>query len=131
VTSQSEAVRLLGNAGVQVTQATVSRDLDDLAAVRVRDGKGVRYGFIEAPSYGASLGQVLRAYVIGKVASGSLAVLHTPPGHADVVAAALDRAHLAGVLGTVAGDDTLFICGDEATQGVGVISILEKVERNR
>lgn len=130
VTSQSEAVRLLAETGVKVTQATVSRDLDELGAVRVRSGGAAHYVLLDdIPAFGAPLSQVLRDFVVAKEASGNLAVLRTPPGHANVVAAALDRATLEGVLGTVAGDDTLFVCGDEDTRGRGVLKILEKIER--
>lgn len=128
VTSQSQAVRLLADHGIRATQATVSRDLDDIGAVRVRDFDGFRYGLVDqqgASAYGAPLGRVLRDFVVSAVASGNLAVLHTPPGHASVVAAALDRAALAGIVGTIAGDDTLFVCGDESVRGTGVLKILD------
>lgn len=130
VTSQTRAVDLLAELGITATQATVSRDLDEIGAVRTRQHGGFRYGLGErngASAYGAPLAQVLREFVVSAVASGNLAVLHTPPGHASVVAAALDRAALDAIVGTIAGDDTLFVCGDESVGGGGVIGILEAV----
>lgn len=124
--SQADAVVQLAAVGITATQATVSRDLEALGAARVRTPDGVRYALADTPSaFGAPLPLVLRQYVVSGAASGPLAVLRTPPGHASVVAAALDRAQLDGVLGTVAGDDTLFVCGDERTGGAGVLALLE------
>jgi transcriptional regulator of arginine metabolism len=126
VGSQADAVVQLAAVGITATQATVSRDLEALGAARVRTAEGVRYALPDAPSaFGAPLKVVLRDYVVSGEASGPLAVLRTPPGHASVVAAALDRAQLDGVLGTVAGDDTLFVCGDDRTGGAGVLALLE------
>lgn len=128
VTSQAQAVRLLAGSGIRATQATVSRDLDELGAVRIRDVDGFRYGLADqqgGSAFGAPLAQVLREYVVSAVASGNLAVLRTPPGHASVVAAALDRAALLGIVGTIAGDDTLFVCGAEDVRGTGVLELLE------
>lgn len=128
VSSQSRAVELLADRDITATQATVSRDLDELGAVRVRGPGGTRYALAaEASPYGVSLGRVLKEFVVEAAASGAIAVLRTPPGHASMVAAALDRARLGGVLGTVAGDDTLFVCGDEATGGTGVLDLLEQI----
>lgn len=127
VTSQAQAVRLLAGRGIRATQATVSRDLEEIGAVRVRDAGGLRYGLADeemASAFGAPLSQVLRDYVVSADASGNLAVLRTPPGHASVVAAALDRAALGGIVGTIAGDDTLFVCGAEDVRGTGVLEIL-------
>lgn len=132
VTSQAQAVRLLADSGIRATQATVSRDLDEIGAVRVRGADGFRYGLADqqgASAFGAPLAQVLREYVVSAVASGNLAVIRTPPGHASVVAAALDRASLPGIVGTIAGDDTLFVCGAEDVGGVGVLQILETAGR--
>lgn len=134
VTSQSQAVELLAGLGIHSTQATVSRDLDDIGAIRIRRPDGYRYGLGDrrgASAYGAPLSQVLHEYVVSAVASGNLAVLHTPPGHAGVVAAALDRAALEGIVGTIAGDDTLFVCGADGVGGTGVLEILEAASSRR
>ena len=91
VASQLAAVELLKESSFDVTQATVSRDLEELGAVKVKDGFGdnvsTRYAILDtAPGYGASLSQVIRQFVVGKAISGNLLVLRTPPGHANAVA---------------------------------------------
>lgn len=130
IDSQQSAVELLRQKGIRATQATVSRDLDELGAVKVREASGVKYATMaQASQYGASLVQVLRDFVIHRQPSGNMIVLRTPPGHANVVAAALDRSHLEGVLGIVAGDDTLFLCVDERLGGATVLQMIEKLER--
>ena len=112
VASQGDAVSLLEKAGMKATQATVSRDLEELGAIRVRHLDGIRYSIAEDSSqtFGAPLKQVIREYVISNACSGNIIVLKTPPGHASVVAAAFDRAPTKSVIGTIAGDDTIFLC---------------------
>jgi transcriptional regulator of arginine metabolism len=114
VASQEQLVDLLGTEGVRSTQATVSRDLADLGAIRVRAGDGESvYAIPELPSDQRApsdhLRRVLGEWVVDVARSGDLVVLRTPPGSAHVVGSALDRADLADVLGTVAGDDTLIV----------------------
>lgn len=130
IDSQATAVKLLADRGIEATQATVSRDLDELGAVKVKTTKGVTYAISAQNSqYGASLVQVLREYVVRKQASGNMIVMHTPPGHANVVAAAMDRSGLEGVLGVVAGDDTLFVCVDDRLGAKTVLEMIERQER--
>ena len=114
VTSQPQLVELLSSDGLTATQATVSRDLDDLGAVKVRlPGGDLAYAIPEyeperlAPQ--DHLRRVLSEWVAEVNHSGNLVVLRTPPGCAHVVASALDRSGTAGLLGTVAGDDTLIV----------------------
>lgn len=112
VTSQHQLVKLLRASGFASTQATVSRDLDELGAVKIRrDGKVV-YALPSDDSrapVGDSLRKVLNEYVLDMESTGNLVVIKTPPGHAGMVAAALDRAAMDGMAGTVAGDDTIFV----------------------
>jgi transcriptional regulator of arginine metabolism len=129
VTSQPQLVELLGGEGISATQATVSRDLDDLGAVKVRvPGGDTVYAIPEyeparlAPE--DHLRRVLGEWVAEVRSSGNLVVLRTPPGCAHVVASALDRASLAGLLGTVAGDDTLLCVADEQLGGPELASFL-------
>ena len=110
VASQSDAVSLLEKAGLQATQATVSRDLEEVGAVRERGRYRIPAG---SSQYGAPRAQVFREFVINSLVSGNMIVFRTPPGHAGVVAAALDRNPIKGVLGSIAGDDTVFVCTDE------------------
>lgn len=112
VTSQPQLIELLAAEGIEATQATVSRDLDDIGAVKVRVPSGnTVYAIPEfAPDRLApaeQLRRVLGEWVADVANSGNIVVLRTPPGCAHVVASALDRSRLDGLLGTVAGDDTL------------------------
>lgn len=122
VTSQAHLVDLLGAEGVAATQATVSRDLDDLGAIKVRvPGGATVYAVPEfVPERVAPLDQLRRVmgeWVADVTHSGHLVVVRTPPGCAHVVASALDRSGLEGLLGTVAGDDTMLCVATEAVGG--------------
>ncbi len=118
VASQERLVDLLAGAGVTATQATVSRDLDDLGAIKVRsaDNESV-YAIPALPKDQRApddhLRRVFGDWVVEVAVSVNLVVLRTPPGSAHVVGSALDRAGLTGVLGTVAGDDTLIVVAAE------------------
>ncbi len=122
VASQEQLVELLAAEGVAATQATVSRDLDDLGAIKVRslENESV-YAIPELPKDQRApddhLRRVFGDWVVEVEASANLVVLRTPPGSAHVVGSALDRARLAGVLGTVAGDDTLIVVAAERAGG--------------
>jgi transcriptional regulator of arginine metabolism len=117
VASQTELGRLLAADGVAVTQATVSRDLDELGAVKTRTAAGMAYTVPEenAPRGGtaeavdARLGRLLEELLVSAEPTGETVVLRTPPGGAHLLAAALDRAGLPEVAGTVAGDDTVLL----------------------
>jgi transcriptional regulator of arginine metabolism len=121
VRSQTELAELLAADGVQVTQATLSRDLEELGAVKVsgaylipEDGKRPLRDAEQAP---ARLIRLLRELLTGVDASGNMAVLRTPPGAAQFLASALDRSGLPEVVGTIAGDDTILVVAREATGG--------------
>lgn len=115
VGSQSELAKLVGG----VTQATLSRDLEELGAIKARTRSGdVVYRLPEEPpANGAWLERMLREFAVDIEASGNLVVLKTPPGGAGPVARALDGAGVNGVLGTVAGDDTILIICRQGTSG--------------
>ena len=122
VTNQAQLVDLLAAEGVVATQATVSRDLDDLGAIKVRvPGGETVYAIPELPKDQRApedhLRRVFGDWVVEVAHSANLVVLRTPPGSAHVVASALDRAGLADVIGTVAGDDTLLVIVDERVGG--------------
>lgn len=128
VTSQPQLVGLLAGEGVIATQATVSRDLEELGAVKVRipGVEGQVYAIAELPKDHAvpvdHLRRVLGEWVVDVAASCNLVVLRTPPGSAHVVASALDRTGLPGVLGTIAGDDTVLVVASEQAGGTAVAS---------
>jgi transcriptional regulator of arginine metabolism len=129
VTSQAQLVELLGADGVSATQATVSRDLEDLGAIKVRvPGGETVYAIPELPRAQVApedhLRRVLGEWAADVVSSGNLVVVRTPPGSAHVVASALDRAGIADIVGTVAGDDTLLVVAAEHAGGTNVATML-------
>jgi transcriptional regulator of arginine metabolism len=129
VSSQAQLVELLSADGIMATQATVSRDLEELGAVKVRiPGGTTAYAVPEHAKEGRApddhLRRVMGEFVVDVAWSGNIAILRTPPGSAHVVASALDRAVLANVLGTVAGDDTIIAVCAEGTGGAAVAAEL-------
>jgi transcriptional regulator of arginine metabolism len=132
VTSQPNLLELLALHGVRATQATVSRDLDELGAVKVRlPGGDAVYAIPEHPHERFApleqLRRVMGEWVADVRHSGNLVVVRTPPGCAHVVGSALDRSGLSGLLGTVAGDDTLLCVADQRTGGAGLARRLEQL----
>lgn len=122
VHNQARLVELLAAEGVEATQATVSRDLEDLGAIKVRvPGSESVYAVPDLPAEQVApedhLRRVFGEWVVEVAHSANLVVLRTPPGSAHVVASALDRAGVTGVVGTVAGDDTLVVVVDEGVGG--------------
>lgn len=122
VTSQAHLVELLAADGTEVNVSTVSRDLEELGAIKVRiPGGETAYAIPEMPKEQVApedhLRRVLGDWVVELSRSGDLVVLRTPPGSAHVVGSAIDRAGLPEVLGSIAGDDTLLLvtaegCGE-------------------
>jgi transcriptional regulator of arginine metabolism len=125
VTSQAHLVDLLASDGIVATQATVSRDLDELGAVKVRvSGSETVYAIPELPKDRVTpeeqLRRVLSDWVVEVAHAGHLVIVRTPPGSAHVVGSAIDRAGMDGVLGTVAGDDTVLVVASERYGGANV-----------
>jgi len=132
VSSQEQLVALLSNEGVAATQATVSRDLDDLGAIKVRAGGGdTIYAIPDLPKDQRApedhLRRVLGEWVVEIQHSGNLVVLRTPPGTANVVGSALDRSGRSEVIGTVAGDDTVIVVVADGLRGVDVAARLREL----
>ena len=132
VTSQAQLVALLAEQGVEATQTTVSRDLDDLGAVKVRlPGGETAYALPELPVRQIApedhLRRVLGEWVVEVAHSGNLVVLRTPPGSAHVVGSALDRSGLEEVVGTVAGDDTVLVVAAEEIGGEAMAERLRDI----
>jgi transcriptional regulator of arginine metabolism len=123
VSSQAQLVDLLAENGFDVTQATVSRDLDDVGAVKTSTGDGLVYAVPMPAGESATaegrldrLMRVLEEMLVSVDHSGPIVVLRTPPGGASYMASALDEGILPEVIGSVAGDDTVFLV---ARQGPG------------
>lgn len=119
--SQIEIVDRLKNSGFDVTQATVSRDLEEIGAVRGRDSQGDPNYRINQEAIDEPLSRVSRLIsdlLVDVKSSGNLTVLRTPPGGAQLLASALDRASRAGtipeIIGTIAGDDTVLVVSSQA-----------------
>lgn len=114
VPNQGALVDLLAAEGVAATQATVSRDLDELGAIKVRmPGGETAYAIPALPKEQLApedhLRRVFGDWVVEVAHSDNLVVVRTPPGSAHVVGSALDRSGMPGVIGTVAGDDTILV----------------------
>ena len=111
--SQEEVTARLAALGFAVTQATVSRDLDQLGAVKVKRGGILSYALPDQLGdidwAAARLGRIFAEWVQSVKAAGNLIMLRTPPGSAHLVGLALDQAKLPEVAGTISGDDTLFV----------------------
>ncbi len=129
VASQVHLVELLAAEGIDATQTTVSRDLDELGAIKVRlPGGESAYALPELPSRQVApedhLRRVLGEWVVEVHHSGNLVVLRTPPGSAHVVGSALDRSAYPGIIGTVAGDDTVLVVAADPSGGRAVAARL-------
>lgn len=121
VTSQAQLVDLLASEDVVATQATVSRDLDELGAVKVRTGGGDSVYAVPEFEHRVEpedhLRRVFGDWVVEVSYSANLVVVRTPPGSAHVVASAIDRAGMNDIIGTVAGDDTIVVIAAEKVGG--------------
>ena len=133
VRSQAELAAALEAGGMSVTQATLSRDLDELGAVKLRSPDGGLPVYV-VPDDGAPLtarsldddpphrlARLLGELLVTAEASGNLVVLRTPSGAANFLASALDRARLPQVLGTVAGDDTILVVSRDPAGGTDLV----------
>ncbi|MEV5413499.1 arginine repressor [Thermopolyspora sp. NPDC052614] len=144
VRSQPELAKLLAESGVEVTQATLSRDLDELGALKLRaeDGSLVyalpgeggarippaRLGTSETPA--ARLRRIAEELLVSAEASANLVIVRTPPGAAQFLASAIDHAGWESILGTVAGDDTILVISRDPQGGAAVAeSLLRAADR--
>lgn len=111
--SQEEVTARLRALGFPVTQATVSRDLDQMGAVKVKRGGTLTYAMPDqigdSDWAAARLQRIVGDWVQSVESAGNLLVLKTPPGSAHLVGLALDQAKLPEIAGTICGDDTLFV----------------------
>lgn len=128
VDSQTTLVRLLAEQGVEATQATVSRDLEEMGISKLRGADGRTFYALQEQG---GLAQLLRQFVIAVGASGNLAVLRTPPGAAGTVASAIDGADLPDVLATLQGDDTVLVVAVEGIPGRAIADRLLALKGTR
>lgn len=136
VHSQGELATLLADEGIEVTQATLSRDLEELGAVKLRGADGGMGSYVVpedgSPVRGVAAGTDRLARLLGDLlvstdSSANLAVLRTPPGAAHYLASAIDRASLTEVVGTIAGDDTIFVIAREPMTGAQLAAFFETI----
>ena len=139
VRSQGELLSLLSRDGVEVTQATLSRDLVEVGAVKVRKGRQLVYALPDAGGAVASalasaehpdelparLHRAADELLVSARRAGNQVVLRTPPGAANYLASCIDQAHLSDVLGTIAGDDTILVIGTSPAAARGFVRQLE------
>ncbi|MGK2869117.1 MAG: arginine repressor [Mycobacterium sp.] len=137
VSSQGELAAMLSAEGIEVTQATLSRDLEELGAVKLRGADGGVGVYIVpedgSPVRGVSGGtervtKLLGELLVSTDASANIAVLRTPPGAAHYLASAIDRASLPQVVGTIAGDDTIFVMAREPMTGAELAIMFENLK---
>jgi transcriptional regulator of arginine metabolism len=137
VHSQAELAGLLAAEGIEVTQATLSRDLEELGAVKLRGADGGVGAYVVpedgSPVRGVTGGTERMSRLLGELlvstdASGNLAVIRTPPGAAHYLASSIDRAALPYVVGTVAGDDTVLVVAREPMTGAELASTFENLK---
>jgi transcriptional regulator of arginine metabolism len=148
VRSQAELAALLALEGLHVTQGTLSRDLVELDAVRVRDARGVLVYAVpgeggdrtprpagESANAASKLARLCAELLVSAESSANLVVLKTPPGAAQFLASALDKAQLAPSLGTIAGDDTVVIVSRDPEGGAdlarNLLALAQHTERGR
>ena len=137
VSSQTELAALLGQEGIEVTQATLSRDLEDRGAVKLRGADG-GVGVYVVPEDGSPvrgvsggterLTRLLGELLVSTDASANLAVLRTPPGAAHYLASAIARAALPYVVGTIAGDDTILMVARAPMTGAELADTIENLK---
>ena len=117
--NQEEVAVRLTALGFEVTQATVSRDIDQIGALKVRRNGRIGYALpdqvTESDWAAARLDRILAEWVRSVEAAGNLVVLKTPPGSAHLVGLAIDQANLPEIAGTICGDDTLFLALRDGT----------------
>ena len=138
VHSQAELGRLLAAEGVEVTQPTLSRDLEEIGAVKVRrSGAGAVYAVPDEPpgpqlraladSTDGRISRLASELLVSVEASANLVVLRTPPGGAHLLASAIDRADLHDVIGTIAGDDTVLVIARDPAGGAALADRLHRM----
>lgn len=126
ITSQAQLVQYLQTDGIDVRQATISRDLDALGVFKVRLADGTE---VYRPPGRPDLAGVLRMFALMIEGSGQMCIIRTPPGSGPPVAAAIDGADLPDVLATIQGDDTVLVIAREPATGHDITQALNAHRR--
>jgi transcriptional regulator of arginine metabolism len=111
LSNQEELAERLGSLGFGVTQATISRDLEQIGAVKVRRDGQLSYALPKGAreAFSPRITSVFRDWVRSVEPAANLVIIRTPPGSAHLVGVALDNSDIAEIVGTICGDDTIFI----------------------
>ena len=146
VHSQAELAKLLADEGVEVTQATLSRDLVEIGAVRLRAEDGTLIYAVpgeggerirrartggDAESFTGRLGRLAAELLVSAEASANLVLVRTPPGAAQYLSSAIDHAEWPSVLGTVAGDDSILVIARSPDGGEELAQALLRLAAGR
>jgi transcriptional regulator of arginine metabolism len=134
LSSQEEIRTRLAQLGVDATQSTISRDVEELGLARVHDHDGVRYvvpGQGQVAQPGALLRRLLDEFALSFVVADAGLIVRTPPGAAAALAEGIDRAGLAEVAGTIAGDNTILILGREGIHPTRIEESLDRIMEAR
>jgi transcriptional regulator of arginine metabolism len=128
--SQEEIRTRLAAAGIDATQSTISRDLEDLGVARVHDADGLRYvvpgSAPIAPATG-SLRRLLLDFALAFTSTDVGLIIRTPPGAANLLAEGIDRTNLPTVAGTIAGDNTILVIGHVGVETPAIRAIFDDV----
>ena len=128
--SQEEIRARLASMGIAATQSTISRDIEELGLARVHEHDGMRYvvpGQGSAPAPVAMLRRLLDEFALSLVRADQGLIVRTPPGAAAALAEGIDRVGLAGVAGTIAGDNTILILGREGVKAAQLERSLNEI----
>lgn len=127
IRTQEELSSALESEGIHVSQTTLSRDLRDLGVVKAAEGYHLLDGPVPAMRGAHALARVVAEFVVESRTAQNLVVLHTPPGGANAVAQCLDVADWPDIIGTIAGDDTIFVATPDASTARQVRERLERL----
>ena len=125
VRTHDQLAAALQERGIEASQGTLSRDLRELGIVKAPDGYALGNGFDRLPQSQEGLARAAAQFLVGLQAAQNLVVLHTHPGGANALARVLDAAQWPEIVGTIAGDDTIFVATRDARTAARVRAMLE------
>lgn len=134
VETQDDLVRLLNKAGFQVTQATISRDIKELHLIKIQTESGVYKYSVNEKKEKSDMGVLLRIFkdtVLSIEAAGNIVVIKTLTGSANAAAEVVDGLHLPEVVGSIAGDNTIFIAVRDLNAAIGIVSRFRQLLNNQ
>ncbi|MFM9958603.1 MAG: arginine repressor [Phycisphaerales bacterium] len=129
VSGQETLRRQLAETGIEATQATISRDIRELGVIKTNSGYMLPDALVDqhAPIVDRALEMTISQFLVSAEIAGTLVVVKTEPGHAQALAASLDRAGLKRVIGSIAGDDTIFLATSSGKDATWVLKGLQRL----